>query len=106
MASSNGKHPGFDEDETPVERPRRKLREHLVIPPNPPPRLVVEPPVRTDPPTKRFIADAWKTTVVSCWALTVVCILAAIQHWPYEVTLGAIGTITGVWTVGRLLGRS
>lgn len=102
MANGNGKHwPGDDED-TPVERPHGR-RERLVIPANPPPHVVLPPPIRTDPPVA--IARVYKTAIVSVWALTVVGVLAAIQHWPYEVSLGAIGMITGVWTLGSILGK-
>jgi len=108
MASGNGKHPGFgfddDEDErrTPNGWPSGKVGQRIVIPPLP---NVLLPPANTDPPTKRHIADVWKTAVVSCWALTVVGILSALQLWPYEVTLTAVGTITGAWTLGSLLGK-
>jgi len=103
VGNGNGKDWSGDDEVTPIDHPHGR-RSRLVIPANPAP-VVLPPPMRTDPPTRRHIADVWKSTIVSVWALTIVGVLAGTQHWPYEVTLGAIGALTGLWTLGAFASK-
>ncbi len=48
------------------------------------------------------VARVWHSTIVTSFAIAVVGGLAALQSWPPELTLGALGGATGLWAFGAL----
>lgn len=74
-------HDGYDEDRTPRD---------LVIP--------FAGGASNHPRVK--VARTRHITFVTVTAELVIGGLAALQHWPAELTLGALGVATGLWAVG------
>lgn len=48
------------------------------------------------------VARVWHSTIVTTFAIAVVGGLAALQSWPAELTLAALGAATGLWAFGAL----
>jgi hypothetical protein len=48
------------------------------------------------------VARVWHSTIVTTFAITVIGVLAALQHWPAQLTLAALGAATGLWAFGAL----
>jgi hypothetical protein len=48
------------------------------------------------------VARVWHSTIVTTFAIAVIGGLAALQHWPAQLTLAALGAATGLWAFGAL----
>jgi hypothetical protein len=48
------------------------------------------------------VARVWQSTIITVVTSAVVGSLAALQSWPPELTLGALGLASGLWTLAAL----